>query len=64
MVYRSGTCPESIVAMPSLPKETFMALDFSQIFNATLITVVIAFLFVDIFDTAGTLMGVGRLGAS
>ncbi|MCV6609249.1 MAG: NCS2 family permease [Amphritea sp.] len=54
--------PESIVAMPSLPKETFMALDFSQIFNATLITVVIAFLFVDIFDTAGTLIGVGRLG--
>ncbi len=54
--------PESIIAMPSLPRETFMALDFSQIFNATLITVVIAFLFVDIFDTAGTLMGVGRLG--
>ncbi len=54
--------PEWIVAMPSLPEETFMALDFSQIFNATLITVVIAFLFVDIFDTAGTLLGVGRLG--
>jgi AGZA family xanthine/uracil permease-like MFS transporter len=53
--------PESIFAMPSLPRETFMAIDFSQVFSATLITVVVAFLFVDVFDTAGTLIGVGRI---
>ncbi|MDX1654504.1 MAG: NCS2 family permease [Candidatus Competibacteraceae bacterium] len=54
--------PDSFMAIPSLPRETLLALDFSQIFTASLITVVLAFLFVDIFDTAGTLLGVGRLG--
>lgn len=53
--------PEQFVGLPSLPKETLFALDFSQIFSATFFTVVIAFMFVDIFDTAGTLIGVGRL---
>ncbi len=53
--------PEHYVGLPSLPKETLFALDFSQIFSATFLTVVIAFIFVDIFDTAGTLIGVGRL---
>ena len=53
--------PETFFSLPSLPKESFMALDFSQVFTATFITVVIAFMFVDIFDTAGTLIGVGRL---
>ena len=53
--------PEKFVGLPSLPKETLFALDFSQIFSATFFTVVIAFMFVDIFDTAGTLIGVGRL---
>ena len=53
--------PSEVVAWPSLPKETMGAFDFSQVLTATFITVVLAFLFVDIFDTAGTLMGVGRL---
>ena len=53
--------PQQFVGLPSLPKETLFALDFSQIFSATFLTVVIAFMFVDIFDTAGTLIGVGRL---
>jgi len=54
--------PTTLISFPSLPKETLLALDFSQIFTGTLLTVVIAFFFVDIFDTAGTLVGVGRLG--
>ena len=54
--------PQQFVGLPSLPDETLFALDFSQIFSATFFTVVIAFMFVDIFDTAGTLIGVGRLG--
>lgn len=53
--------PQQFVGLPSLPKESLFALDFSQIFSATFFTVVIAFMFVDIFDTAGTLIGVGRL---
>ncbi len=54
--------PARFVDTPRLPTETLFALDFSQLLNASFYAVVIAFLFVDIFDTAGTLLGVGRLG--
>lgn len=37
---------------------TFMQLDFSAVFEIGMISVVFAFLFVDLFDTAGTLVGV------
>lgn len=53
--------PEELFTLPGLPEETFLALDFSQLFTGKLLLVVLAFLFVDIFDTAGTLIGVGRL---
>lgn len=53
--------PESFFAWPRLPTETFLALDFSKLLDASLLPVIFAFLFVDFFDTAGTLMGVGRL---
>lgn len=53
--------PESFVSLPELPKETLFALDFSGLLTGKLLVVVLAFLFVDIFDTAGTLIGVGRL---
>ena len=54
--------PSAFVSAPALPRETLFAMDFSSLFTGKLITVVLAFLFVDFFDTAGTLMGVGRLG--
>ncbi|MDA8019073.1 MAG: NCS2 family permease [Thermoanaerobaculia bacterium] len=53
--------PESVVAWPRLPAETFLSLDLSKLFDVALLPVIFAFLFVDFFDTAGTLMGVGRL---
>ncbi len=53
--------PEKLLTLPALPEETFLALDFSGLWTGKLIVVVLAFLFVDIFDTAGTLIGVGRL---
>ena len=53
--------PTSIVTLPSLPEETLMALDFSGLMTGKLWTVILAFLFVDFFDTAGTLIGVGRM---
>ncbi len=53
--------PERLFTLPGLPQETFLALDFSQLLTGKLLLVVLAFLFVDIFDTAGTLIGVGRL---
>jgi AGZA family xanthine/uracil permease-like MFS transporter len=54
--------PEQLLTVPHLPAETLMAMDFSGLLTGKLLLVVLAFLFVDIFDTAGTLLGVGRLG--
>ncbi len=53
--------PERIFGLPSFPQETLLAFDFSNILSGALLTVILAFLFVDFFDTAGTLIGVGRL---
>ncbi len=53
--------PGQIMSIPALPKETLFAIDFSQVFTGAMVTVILAFLFVDLFDTAGTLLGVGRL---
>jgi AGZA family xanthine/uracil permease-like MFS transporter len=57
-----AAAPEQFFTLPSLPRETFMALDFSLLFTWKLLIVILAFLFVDIFDSAGTLIGIGRLG--
>jgi AGZA family xanthine/uracil permease-like MFS transporter len=45
------------ISIPSL-SPLFMKLDFSMLFSAEFFTIVFAFLFVDIFDTLGTLIGV------
>lgn len=47
-----------IFSMPPSIAPTFMQLDFSAVFEVGMISVVFAFLFVDLFDTAGTLVGV------
>jgi AGZA family xanthine/uracil permease-like MFS transporter len=60
-VFGLSPAPESFFTLPQLPQETLLALDFSGLFTGKLLLVVVAFLFVDIFDTAGTLIGVGRL---
>ncbi|NWN51790.1 hypothetical protein HT121_31735, partial [Pseudomonas sp. MAFF 301514] len=39
---------------------TWMAMDVAGVFNVSMISVVFAFLFVHMFDTAGTLMGVAQ----
>lgn len=55
--------PEGIIgAVPSL-EPTFLAafsIDFSEIFNVGLLVVILTFLFVDFFDTAGTLFAVAN----
>ena len=53
--------PEALLTLPSLPRETLFALDFQGLLTGKMLTVILAFLFVDFFDTAGTLIGVGRL---
>ncbi|MDV2300256.1 NCS2 family permease [Vibrio cholerae] len=47
-----------IMSTPPSIAPTFMQLDFSAVFEIGMISVVFAFLFVDLFDTAGTLVGV------
>ncbi len=49
-----------VVSMPPSIAPTFLQLDFSNVFDLSMITVVFAFLFVDLFDTAGTLVGVSQ----
>ena len=61
-VFGLSPLPERLVAMPTLPRETLLAFDFSLLLTGKFVTVVLAFLFVDFFDTAGTLIGVGQLG--
>ena len=54
--------PSGIVSMPASLAPTFFQLDFKAILNANFWVVVIAFLFVDMFDTLGTLIGCATRG--
>jgi AGZA family xanthine/uracil permease-like MFS transporter len=49
-----------VVAMPPSIAPTFLQLDFSRVFELTFLIVVFSLLFVDLFDTAGTLIGVSH----
>ncbi|RJX71739.1 NCS2 family permease [Vibrio sinensis] len=49
-----------LMSAPPSIAPTFMQLDFSGLFEIGMISVVFAFLFVDLFDTAGTLVGVSQ----
>ena len=54
--------PSAVVSMPTSMMPTFMKLDFSAMLKPDFIVVVIAFLFVDMFDTLGTLIGCATRG--
>lgn len=54
--------PVAIAMAPALPDQTLFALDFGGLLTGKLLIVILAFLFVDFFDTAGSLIGIGRLG--
>ncbi len=47
-----------LVALPPSLAPTFLQLDFSRVSELAFLTVVISFLFIDVFDNAGTLVGV------
>ena len=49
-----------LVSMPPSLAPTFLAMDIAGAFNIAMISVILAFLFVNMFDTAGTLMGVAH----
>jgi len=50
----------AIVSMPPSLAPTFLQLDFSRVFEAGALLVIFSLLFVDLFDTAGTLIGVAH----
>ncbi|WNK18783.1 NCS2 family permease [Halomonas piscis] len=51
-----------LVSMPPSIAPTFMQMDLAGAFDVAMISVVFAFLFVDLFDTSGTLVGVAHRG--
>jgi adenine/guanine/hypoxanthine permease len=53
---------DGLVSMPPNPTETLFALDFSRVLQGTFWIVVLSMLFVDLFDTAGTLVGEAHRG--
>ncbi|MFW5985713.1 MAG: NCS2 family permease [Halanaerobiaceae bacterium] len=54
--------PEGIFALPSFTdwSGVLFQLDIGAVFQFSMITIIISFLFVDLFDTAGTLVGVSQ----
>ena len=52
------TIPESIVSMPPSISSTFMKFEWSNIFTLDMVIVLFTLLFMDMFDTIGTLVGV------
>jgi AGZA family xanthine/uracil permease-like MFS transporter len=52
------TTYQGIVDVPPSPAPLFFKFDFSQIFTFKMLIVTFTFLFVDVFDTVGTLIGV------
>ncbi len=54
--------PAGLFSLPQAPRETWLAFDFNLKSMVELAAVTLTFFFVDFFDTAGTLIGVGRLG--
>ena len=49
-----------VVAMPPSLAPTFLQLDFARAYETTFLLVVFSFLFIDVFDNAGTLIGVAH----
>lgn len=49
--------PNGIVSAPASMAPTLMKMDFSNVLSINFLVVIFAFLFVDIFDTLGTLIG-------
>ena len=49
--------PSGVISMPASVAPTFMKMDLSRVASLEFVMVVFAFLFVDVFDTLGTLIG-------
>lgn len=56
------TQPQGLVSMPPSLAPTFFKMDIAGAFDAGLVLIIFAFFFVDLFDTAGTLIGLAHRG--
>ena len=54
--------PESLVSLPPSLAPTFMQMDLKSALEPAMFSIIFAFFFVDLFDTAGTLIGVTERG--
>lgn len=50
--------PEQVVSLPTGLSKTFMQMDVMGALDVSMVSVILAFLFVNMFDTAGTMVGV------
>ncbi|MBB1439429.1 NCS2 family permease [Shewanella sp. SG41-4] len=53
---------QGLISMPPSIAPTFMKMDLSSVLEVSMLSVVFAFLFVDLFDTSGTLVAVAQRG--
>ncbi|MBO1895904.1 NCS2 family permease [Shewanella sp. BF02_Schw] len=53
---------QGLISMPPSIAPTFMKMDLSSVLDVSMLSVVFAFLFVDLFDTSGTLVAVAQRG--
>ncbi|NRD75260.1 NCS2 family permease [Shewanella sp. VB17] len=53
---------QGMVSLPPSVLPTFMQMDLSSVLEISMLSVVFAFLFVDLFDTSGTLVAVAQMG--
>lgn len=60
MIFGLVKVPTKFFSMPPSLEPTFLKMDIAGVLDIGLLTVVFAFLFVDLFDTAGTLVGVSN----
>jgi len=58
-IFGLGDLPENIISMPASISPIFMHLDILSAISLSLLPVIITFLITDMFDTLGTLTGVG-----
>jgi len=58
-IFNLASIPEAVLAMPASIEPIFMKLDIASAFSLALLPVIITFLLTDMFDTLGTLTGVG-----
>jgi AGZA family xanthine/uracil permease-like MFS transporter len=61
IVFRLVEIPEQLVSIPEI-RPTVMALDIKGALEIGFLNIVFVFLFIDLFDTMGTLVGIGERG--